>query len=470
MFPHKSQKTIYHSFIFIFILFIVYGCKNIQPIQPKICFAKNDYVQPASTITLPIEIKLDNYIKNAEKTIPLIFKEDKDQCEGMSVSYIFERNPLLLGSATNKLLLELSGKYGIKISYCPKCTDLFNDKGNCVVPRVFASCGINEPLRKIKISTSTSLNISPDYKIKSQTNIDDVNSEDKCEVTFIKYDATSLLEKEMKKALLDVTKDLDKKIEEFPLEKEAQSIWKQMNEPIEIKELGYLYLNPTKISKSDIQINSSTVQLQLNIEAYPKVELEKRNSKTQNLPALENAQKTEGFNIHLDINGLYNSFNQLLKKNCDGKEIFIKKNKIIIDSVRIWGASEQKLSFKVSFSGSKQGILFINGTPTYNDSTQEISFPDLTFDLETKNKLLKSAKWIFDDLITTKIREQAHYNIGRELIEQKKLLEKEMNRQITKEISLKTKITTLKIVAIVPDTDKIRISTNATGTFGILIK
>lgn len=470
MLPHKSQKTIYHSFIYIFILFIVYGCKNIQPIQPKINLTKSEYVQPISTISLPIEIQLENYLKNAEQTIPLTFKEDKEQCEGMSVSYIFERNPLQLGNATNKLLLELSGKYGIKISYCPKCTDLFNDKGNCVVPRVFASCGINEPLRKIKISTSTSLSISSDYKIKSQTNIDEVNSEDKCEVTFIKYDATSILEKEMKKALLDVTKDLDKKIEEFPLEKEAELIWNQLNEPIEIKELGYLYLNPTKISKSDIRINSSTIQLQLNLEAYPKVELEKGFHKTQNLPKLENSKKTEGFNIHLDINGSYNSFNQLLKKNSDGKEFYIKKNKIILDSVRIWGASEQKLSFKVSFSGNKKGTIYLNGTPTFNDTTKEITFPDLNFDLETKNKLLKTAKWLFDDLITTKIREQACYNISKEINDQKRVLEKELNCKLSNEIELKTKIKTLKITAIVPEADKLRISTNATGTFGLLIR
>ena len=69
----------------------------------------------------------------------------------------------------------------------------------------------------------------------------------------------------------------------------------------------------------------------------------------------------------------------------------------------------------------------------YND-------PDLTFDIATKNKLLKSAKWLFDDLITSKIREIAHYNIGKDLKTQKVLLEKELNRPLSKEIRLKTKI------------------------------
>ena len=114
--------------------------------------------------------------------------------------------------------------------------------------------------------------------------------------------------------------------------------------------------------------------------------------------------------------------------------------------------------------------MFFNGTPTYDTEKEEISFPDLTFDIATKNKLLKSAKWLFDDLITSKIREMAHYNIGKDLKTQKVLLEKELNRSISKEIRLKTKINSLQITAIVPEVEKLRISSKATGTFSVLIK
>ncbi len=468
--PIFSVFNFYRFSLLLLVLNLV-SCKTIQPIEPTISYETTNYVQPPSLITLPIEIQLDNYLKTAEKNIPTTFKDDKQQCEGVSVSYIFERNPIEIGSATNKLLLELSGKYGIKISYCPKCTNLLNENGNCIVPRVSASCGMNEPMRKIKISTSTALTITADYKLKSQTTINDVVSEDKCEVTFLKYDATSHLEKEMTKALLDVTKDLDQKIESFALEKEAKKIWNQLNEPIDLGGgLGYFYLSPKKISKSDIQFNASKVQLELQLEAFPKVELEKRETVVEPLPLIENSQSTDGFNIYLDIKGLYSSFNEILKINSDQKEVTLKKNKLIIDSVRIWGASGQKLSFKVAFSGDKKGTLFFNGTPTYDTEKEEISFPDLTFDIATKNKLIKSAKWLFDDLITSKIREMAHYNIGKDLKTQKVLLEKELNRSISKEIRLKTKINSLQITAIVPEVEKLRISSKATGTFSVLIK
>jgi hypothetical protein len=64
-----------------------------------------------------------------------------------------------------------------------------------------------------------------------------------------------------------------------------------------------------------------------------------------------------------------------------------------------------------------------------HSKTEEISFPDLTFDIATKNKLLKSAKWLFDDLITNKIREMAHYNMGKELKNQRvEKIIKEINK------------------------------------------
>jgi hypothetical protein len=53
---------------------------------------------------------------------------------------------------------------------------------------------------------------------------------------------------------------------------------------------------------------------------------------------------------------------------------------------------------------------------------------------------------------------------------QKVLLEKELNRSISKEIRLKTKINSLQITAIVPEVEKLRISSKATGTFSVLIK
>jgi len=118
--------------------------------------------------------------------------------------------------------LELSGKDAIKINYCPTCTGIFSEKENCIIPRVYASCGVNEPMRRIKVSTSTALSVSKDYKIEANTSLKEIVTEDKCEITIFKYDATKKLVEEMEKALKGVTADIDKKIEQTDLKKEVQ--------------------------------------------------------------------------------------------------------------------------------------------------------------------------------------------------------------------------------------------------------
>jgi len=169
----------------------------------------------------------------------------------------------------------------------------------------------------------------------------------------------------------------------------------------------------------------------------------------------------------LAIQGSYNSINKLLAQNLKGKEIQLKKEKIKIDSVLILGATNQKLSFKVHFSGKRSGVMYFAGTPTFDKEKQIISFPDMDFDIETKNVLLKSATWLFDDLITSKIREFAVYDISKDLNSNKKMIEKELNRELDKGIRMETKLKSVRIDQIIPLKEELWIVTNLEGELGI---
>jgi Zn-finger nucleic acid-binding protein len=193
------------------ILLILVSCGTIKPKQPQVTENKIQMEQKVSTIHVPIEINLKNYLIEAEKQTPKKFEDEKQECEGISFWYKLERNPLAFDGKENQLFLDLYGKYSIKINYCPKCTGLFSDKENCIVPRLYASCGVNEPMRRIQVSTSTTLSVNKDYKIDANTSLNDIVTEDKCEITVFKYDATEKLVEEMEKALKEVTADIDKK-------------------------------------------------------------------------------------------------------------------------------------------------------------------------------------------------------------------------------------------------------------------
>ena len=449
------------------ILLLVVSCGTIKPKQPQVTENKIQLEQKVSTIHVPIEINLKNYLVEAEKQTPKKFEDEKQECEGISFWYKLERNPLAFDGKENQLFLDLSGKYSIKINYCPKCTGLFSDKENCIVPRLYASCGVNEPMRRIQVSTATTLSVNKDYKIDANTTLKNIVTDDKCEITVFKYDATKKLVDEMEKALKDVTADIDKKIEQTDLKKEVQKIWKELNNPIVIPSVGYFYLSPTTLAISSPNFSKDKLNLTVSVNAFPKVTLEEKKINNTPLPDLNSTTGEKGFEISLAIQGKYNSINSLLAQNLNGKEIQLKKEKIKIDSVLILGANNQKLSFKVHFSGKRSGLMYFAGTPKFDKEKQIISFPDMDFDIETKSVLLKSATWLFDDLITSKIREFAVYDVSKDLNSNKKMIEKELNRELDKGILMETKLKSVRIDQIIPMKEELWIVTNLEGELGI---
>ena len=457
--------------IYLLSFLTLFSCGTIQPIAPIIQTSEPVIKQEKSEINVPIQFELTSYLKDLEIQTPKTFEDEVKQCEGISFWYKLERNPLEFDGKDNNLLLELSGKYALKLNYCPKCTGMFSDEDHCITPRINASCGVDEPMRKIRVSSSTALSIANNYQIQAKTDVKDIESIDKCKITMFKIDATKKLQEEIAKALKDVTKDIDKKIAETDVKKQVSDIWKQLNTPISIADMGYFSLNPSSLSISNPEFSKNKLNLIVSINAYPKVLLETKNTPIPALPNLtNNKEKNSGFSIHLDINGSYQSINSLLSKNINGKEILLKKEKIILDSVKILGASNKQLSFQVHFSGKRSGILYLIGTPTFDKEKQIISFPDLTFDIDTKNKLIKSAAWLFDDLITDKIREAAIYDLKNDLKNNKTLVEKELNRDLDKNIRMNTKITFIVIDGIYPMNNELLIQSSLIGELKILVK
>lgn len=446
------------------VLVILTACAEIKPVAPAVEVAKpGPEKQLVSIIDIPIQVELKPYFKEADASVPNRFEGKEEHCEGTSFSYVFERKPIEFKGKGNELQFDIDGKYALKMNYCPACTDVFTSAGHCVTPRIYASCGVGEPMRRIEISFASTFELKPDFSLKSVTTLKDVKPVDKCEVTVFSFDATNQLMKEVRKSLKDMGAEIDKKVSETDIKKEVEKAWKTMSQPFKIDQYGYLYLQPDKISVSNFQLNGSLLSFSIAMEAFPKVQLAKEQVKAKTLPALSPYMKRDGFNINLDLIGNYDSLSRLLSSELRGKEIMLKKNKIIIDSAKIFGAANQQLSFAISFSGKRSGTIYLLGTPTFDPAKQEISFPDLTFDLDTKNALLKSAKWLFSDKITQTIRKYSIYNLSDLLKDASQKLEKELNRKIDDKTALGGKMGAIHVEGIYPLANELLIRTSLQG-------
>lgn len=459
------MKNLCILLLFLINLLALFSCKSIVAKAPlAVASTVPEIIQQPSQINVPIKIDLTPYLKEAEKSIPMNFKGQESQCEGVSFSYDFDRKPIQFNGQDSHLFYTINGHYALKINYCPKCTELFDEKGSCISPRVYVSCGVNEEKRKLSITYSSQIRLDQDYRLASTTKLEAVKAIDPCEISVFQYDATGQLEKEMAKSLKKMEKDIDHQIHQIDLKPEMKKLWKSMSAPIPIQNYGFLYIQPRYIGIDDIQINNNTAVTNLYLDFTPEFYTNKQTIKTTPLPPLKAiSDSNSGFNIKLDIHSSYDSLSSIITQQIGGKKINIKQKLVIIDSIKIDNPNSNKLIFKVHFSGHKKGIFYLVGTPFFDSSSQLLKFENIDFDIESKSLLLKSAKWILDDKIKEEISKNCSVNLSDNLSSIKKLINQQIQSYKIDDILLKGKIDDIRVINIYPEQKQITIRVSAFG-------
>ncbi len=454
--------------VFLALISLLQSCKTIEPSLPETKVETLPRLeQRSSSLALPIEIDLTPYLKDVEKGLDKTFRGKEENCSGVSYSYRFERNPIKFDGKGQQLTYEVNGKYALNLNYCPECTYLFDGKGNCVVPRIYASCGVGENMRRVKVAYATKVDVSSDYKLNARTQLTKFETIDPCEITVFSYDATDKLRKEVTGVLKDLEKEIDKSIGEVDIRSQIEDVWRMLAEPQAIGNYGFLSIQPKNVALSAINFEDKKAKLQMNLSFQPVVTTHSPEKTNLPLPKLSEYTKGNGFEIHLDILSTYDSLTSILSREIGGKTMEIKKNLIVFDSVGIESAAGNKLNIWVKFSGKKKGKLYLVGTPTFNAEEQIISFPDLEFDIKTKNALLKSAEWMFNPKITDMIRQQAKFDLKPHLESMKGELNKEINREITTGIILNGQLDKVNISAIYPLGEQLVVRAFASGKLSL---
>lgn len=443
-------------------------CKTIHTSEPDVLIQDIPLiVQPISTIHVPLSIDLSPQLKDVEKSIPKKIEGEENMCEGVSYTYSVNRMPIQFSGKGEALSYDIQCEYALKLNYCPSCTDLFSTNGSCVIPRVYASCGVGEPMRKMDVKYTSLIGIDKLWRLTSKTSLNKVTAIDPCKVTFLNYNATDDLLEEVTTVLEDLESDIDKSIAEIDLRPMMQDVWNAMNEPMNLEGYGFLYLNPKKVALDKINFNKTTANINLNLSLQPKLNFELFSSQVTELPSISKYSSGDGYELIVDIEADYDSLNSLFKSNIVGQQMEYQGKKIIFDDVRIHSSKNQKLNIALTISGSKKGILYFEGTPVFHALTQEISIPDLTFDVKTRSALLKSAKWLFSSKIEEKLQEATHFDLKPQLKELSKLLATELNTELSKGVFLSGTVKSTEIMDIYPFTEQLYLRIKMKGKLAI---
>ncbi|MCR9172990.1 MAG: DUF4403 family protein [bacterium] len=448
---------------------ILSSCVSIKPEAPEIEVKESLQIpeQPVSVVRVPVKIDLAPYFAATNKEIPTKFEGGDHPCDGVSYDYYFKRNPIQFSGDGSYLNYSVKGSYWMRMSYCPQCISVLGSAPGCISSRIGFTCGIGEPMRKMRVSFRSKIGVDEQYRLTSSTKLKEVKAITPCQVTMFKFDATGTLEKEVKKALRSVEKDIDGAIEEVDLKPDMEITWEAIEAPIDLEGYGYMFLNPKKVGMSNIRYKGDTAYLDAYLQAYPEVRLDTIGFRPTPLPNLSDFKVDDGFDVKMDITAKYDSLSTILTRDIKGMETEVKGKKVIFGDVEIHGAADQRLHIKVDFSGKKRGTIYLTGTPSFDAEKQRISFPDLEFDVKTKSALIKSAKWLFDKKITNMLRDAANMELAEYLQEFKVTVDESLNGEVDKGVWMTGAVDDIKIDYIYPREDALFMRVSSTGTLGI---
>jgi len=445
--------------------FVLYSCTVLKPSAPGNAGVDIPaIVQPVSNIEVPVSANLESYIVQAENSVPNKYADNQQPCQGLRYAYTFTRTPFTITGSNNVVNLKFTGSYGFSASYCAKCAALFGSGPQCVVPVVSAQCGWgDEPPRRMEIAYQSTISVLPDYHLRSKTILYPApNPIDRCNVFMGKIDVTDKLIQYITDPLNDLGKQVDARIAAYNIRPMVEQLWRNIATEIKLGDQGYLNINPQAVRLSSFSLNGSTLNFSVGLSAKPVATVNSQQLPPKPLPNLSAYVPANGFSVYLDLLENYDHLNRIVSQQVVGQRMEVAGKVFIVDSAKVYGIGRQ-IAMKVDFSGSNTGTIYLVGTPTYNATTHELSFPDLSFDLHTKAWMLKTAKWMFNGIITDKIRQRATFNFTQFITDSKARLQSQLSHGLGNNISSQVTIQDMGIQAIYPTADKLIIRTLSTG-------
>jgi hypothetical protein len=429
---------------------------------------------PESQIDIPIQINLKPIFALADKSVATVFTSPnypdgwtQADC-ATRYKYHFRRSPLRMNMKGLVMNLGFTGYYQIVGStrLCNGTTVLSPWTPGC-------KCGFDEPERQIDIGFISSFQLTPDYHLHTRITRTEPVAKDKCEVCFWGQDVTKEVLNGLKNELDASRKAMQDSFGNINLRPYLQQAWTMLNQSYSIPGIGYFSLNPKRLRMQNINAQNDLLHINIGVSASPAVTIEKKNAVVTPVPNLTTTANPGGFSVYLDAALQYDSLSRVVNGYMAGKRFDVSegifKKHIIIKEVTVAASPEGRMLIKVDFTGSFNGTAFFTGNPAYNPANKTIEVQDLDYDLQTKNVLLKTAKWLFAGKIEEELKKNTTINLTTYFETAQKSLNNYLNKEWTKGIKGVGNIRELKVVSVKPLPQHILIKTACSGNLSVQV-
>jgi hypothetical protein len=416
------------SIILAFSLFFL-GCKSVKPSEPDYVASKKTFVRELSVINLPVEVPLKTLEDQVNKRMGNLIYEDQSYTSP-SVDdlklIVLKKRPITVSISGTDLLftipLNIWGKGRWEAcSFCPTIE--------------------KETSFDVDVYLKSKVEIQKNYQFKVTTSSGGFEWKSKPVISLgpLNIPIDRLIEGVLDKQIGAVTKEIDSQINgAVNLRSQVEDIWKLAQEPILLDDSTktWIRIDPERLFMAPVTGNKTLIRIPLGIEAYIETVTGAKPApvKLKPLPELKQIAKgSNSFVVQVRSQLGFEEATRIATSQLGGQEFAYGKKKIKAEAIRIYGKGDRAFIHLI-FSGSLKGELFLSGIPSYNSETDEFSFTELDYDINSKNLLVKTGSWLLNSTFKNMMQEKLKFSFKPEMDQLRKSMRESLKNYTYKDL------------------------------------
>jgi hypothetical protein len=425
---------------------------------------------PLSELDIPVRLAAAPVLAKAEQLVPTEFTSDTwpdfmhPSCD-FRYKYRFVRTSLQITCVNNIIGIRFGGNYQVSGSKC-LCT-----AGIPVTPWISGNCGfLPQPLRKVNMTLSTSLQFLPNYQLHTSTAINKIQPIDKCEVSVFSSDITQMVMDSIRSSLAAFSSGLDQTIAGLSFNKYVKQLKDSSYKKIALGPYGYFLLNPTAVRIGQLNYAKDSFSISLGVSCKPWLGSDPVNHGTvpASLPALLQTENRNGVRLYLNLNYDYNFLSKILQDSLHNKVFELKGRTIVVKDAGVQGIGNHQIELRIEFAGSNHGNIFLRGTPQLDTAKQTLSLTDIQYSMEGEDLALKIGRSLFRNKIRKTIQGKSYLDITAWTAANKGMIDQILNRELVKDVYSTGSIREAKIIGMLVTGQNIQLQVFISGELKIL--
>ncbi|HLN52847.1 MAG TPA: DUF4403 family protein [Lentimicrobium sp.] len=403
-----------------FIIFssILFSCTSVKVQKPAEVYLPGKFSSQQSTLNLTIRSDIKTIQKDLNKKLTGLIMEDN------SLENNGGDNVMFKAWKQSDIVLDIDGN---TLSYKVPLKTWINAGFNITKFGITLK-DYHEFNGAIQLNLKTDLTLNPDWTITTKTTSEGYEWLSTPTIRIAGYDfsikfvADIIMQASLKKigSLIDETIKEDLSFRPY-----AVKGWDALNNPFKINDQYNIWLKvqPDKIISSRLSADKGVIKHGVGVTGSILLSIGHNDiladavntTVTKPLPDILFGKVPEGNSqLHAYFTVGFDEINKSAEIYLKGKKFSQGRKHVNIEAVKIYG-NEGNLVAETTLSGSFNGTIYFKGIPAYRQQDSSLVVNDFDYDLSTKNFLIKSASWLYQDGFRKMIAKELAWNIGKEM-------------------------------------------------------